>query len=213
MAATLPDGTRVFLGTGFSAEKTVSAITNAKPAKATSTAHGLNDGEYFTLKSGWQDLNERVFRVAAKDVNTFDVQGSDTVDVSRYPVGQGAGSLVAVTGWTQITQVLSFEMSGGDQQFSTFSFLEEDFERELPTVTSARSISIGIADDPTGLGQIALQALEGKKVTRPLRLELPNGSVLVYNGVVSFNSTPSLSKGEVMQVTASFSLAGRPTRL
>ena len=113
---------------------------------------------------------------------------------------------------TQIAQVLSFEMSGGDQQFATFSFLEEDFERQLPTVTSARSIRIGIADDPTLAGFQALKALEGKRIMRALRLNLPNGAILLYNGIVAFNSTPTLTKGNVMEVSASFSLQGPPTR-
>ena len=33
-----------------------------------------------------------------------------------------------------------------------------------------------------------------------------------YNGYVSFNETPTLTKGQVMQVTATFSLQGRPVR-
>jgi len=36
--------------------------------------------------------------------------------------------------------------------------------------------------------------------------------VLLYNGYVSFNETPSMTKGEVMGVQATFSLLSRPVR-
>ena len=102
--------------------------------------------------------------------------------------------------------------SGGDQQFANFSFLEEDYERQLPTITSAQSIQIGLADDPLLAGYIALKAAGEARAIRALKVTLPNGAVLLYNGYCSFNETPTLTKGSVMQVRATFSLSGRPVR-
>ncbi len=45
-----------------------------------------------------------------------------------------------------------------------------------------------------------------------MKVALPNGSVILYNGYVSFNETPTLTKGQVMQVRATISLQGRPVR-
>lgn len=213
MAAGLPDGAKVFLATSYSSSKSVSAVTNADPAKVTATGHSFDDGDYVVLISGWQGLNERVFKIDNKATNDFELVETDTTDTDMFPATEGVGSAVKINTWQQITQVVNFSMTGGDQQYATFSFLEEDFERQLPTVVSARSIEMGIADDPTQLGFQALAALEGKKMTRALRLALPSGSELLYNGVLAFNSTPSLTKGEVMVVTATFSLQGAPTRI
>lgn len=212
MAIRLPDGSTVFLATGYGANKPISAISNANPGVASSTAHGLANGAFFELKTGWQKISERIWKAANITANALDIAGADTTDVTRFPSGTSAGSLREITAWTQIPQILDFQTSGGDQQFWTGSFLEDDFERQLPTVTSAQSISIGIGDDPSLPGYQALKVAGEKREIRALRVNLPDSSVILYNGYVSFNETPTLTKGQVMQVTASFSLQGRPVR-
>lgn len=212
MAATLPDGSTVAIATTYGAVKTVTAINNANPGVITSAAHGLLNGAFYELKSGWQKLNERIFKAGNVATNALDVSGFDTTNASDYPSGTGAGSLREITGWTQIAQILEFTTNGGEQQFSNFSFLEDSFERQLPTVTSAQSLQIGVADDPTLPGYLALKLAGEQRAIRAIRVTLPNGSVLLYNGFVSFNETPTLNKGSVMQVTATVSLQGRPVR-
>ena len=212
MSVKLPDGSLIALATAYGAVRNVTALSNQAPPVATSAAHGIQAGDYFVLKSGWQRLNDRVFRALDPDTNTFKVAGQDATDVSRFPNGGGIGSLQVVSQWTQIAQILGFTTSGGDQQFTNFSFMEEDFERQLPTVTSAQSIQIDIADDPLLPGYIALKAAGEGRAIRALRLTLPDNSIIVYNGYVSFNETPTLTKGQVMQVRATFSLQGRPVR-
>lgn len=212
MSAFLPDGATVALATAYGSAKAVSAITNANPGVITAAAHGMANGAFYELTSGWQKVNGRVFKAANVATNAVDLTGIDTTDTTRFPAGSGTGSLREITAFTQIAQILEFTTNGGDQQFSNFSFLEEDFERQLPTVTSAQSIQIGIADDPTLAGYIALKAAGEARAIRALKVTLPNGSVLLYNGYVSFNETPTLTKGSVMQVSATVSLQGRPTR-
>lgn len=212
MAVKLPDGATVSLQTAVGTSKTISAVTNANPAVATSTAHGLTNGTLITVTSGWSRLNNRVVRVANVTANTFDLEGIDASNVSLFPAGSGIGSALAITTFTQISQILDFSTSGGEQQFATFSFLEQDFETQAPTVTSAQSITIGIGDDPTLAGYIALKVAGEQRAIRALRMTLPDGSFILYNGYVSFNETPTVTKGQVMQVNASFSLLSRPVR-
>ncbi len=212
MAVSLPDGATIAIATTYGAVKTVTAITNANPGVITSAAHGLLNGAFYELKSGWQKINDRVFKAANVATNALDVTGIDTTDTNRFAAGTGVGSLREITAWTQIPQILEFTTSGGDQQFANFSFLEEDYERQLPTVTSAQSIQIGIGDDPSLPGYQALKAAGEARAIRAVKVTLPNGAVLLYNGFVSFNETPTLTKGSVMQVRATISLQGRPTR-
>ncbi|MNW15328.1 Phage tail protein [compost metagenome] len=61
-------------------------------------------------------------------------------------------------------------------------------------------------------GYKALQAAAETREVRALRVTFPNGSTILYNGYVSFNETPSMTKGEVMGVQATFSLLSRPMR-
>lgn len=212
MSAFLPDGATVAIATAYGSSKSVTAITNANPGVITAAAHGMANGAFYELKSGWQRINDRIFKAANVATNAVDVTGIDTTDTTKFAAGSGTGSLREITAWTQITQILEFTTNGGEQQFANFSFLEEDYERQLPTITAAQSIQIGIADDPTLAGYIAMKAAGEARAIRALKVTLPNGSVLLYNGTVSFNETPTLTKGSVMQVNATVSLSGRPVR-
>ncbi len=212
MAARLPDGAIVSLATTMGTAKTVSAITNASPGVATSTTHGFTDGDIVIMSSGWSNLNNRVVRVDNSATSAFDIEGIDTSSVTLFPAGSGSGTATEITAFTQITQIMGFATSGGDQQFATFSFLEQSFETQIPTITSAQTITIDIADDPSLAGYIALKAAADARATRALKIAMPDGSAIYYYGYVSFNETPTVSKGAVMQVKATFSLLGRPVR-
>lgn len=212
MAARLPDGAIVSLATTYGTAKTVSGISNANPGVATSTAHALANGALLSVVSGWSNLNNRIVRVAGSATNTFNLDGIDTTSTTLYPSGSGGGTVQEITGFTQISQIMGFSTSGGDQQFATFSFLEQGFETQIPTITSAQSITIDIADDPTLPGYIALKAASDARAVRALKLAMPDGSFILYQGYVSLNETPTVTKGSVMQVKATFSLQSKPVR-
>jgi len=212
MSAKLPDGAIVTLSTTLGSAKTVSALTNANPGVATSTAHGFVNGDIVLMNSGWSNLNQKAVRVAGSVANAFNLDGIDTSLTSLYPAGSGTGSASLVGGFTQISQIMGLTTQGGDQQYATFSFLEQNFETQLPTVFSAQSISLEIADDPSLSGYIALKAAADARAFRVLKLQLPDGSFILYYGQISFNETPSLNKGQVMVVKATFALQARPVR-
>lgn len=212
MAVSLPNGVTLSLATAYGSAKTVSAVTNANPGVASSTAHGLSAGAILEVKSGWQRINDRILRLSAPLTDSFALEGVDTTDTTLFPTGTGAGSVRAITAFTQIGQILELSTSGGDMQFATYSFLENDFEAQIPTQSSAQSLSISIADDPTLAGYQALKAAADTRSPRALKLTFPNGSVVLYNGYVSFNETPTMTKGQVMACKATFSLLSRPQR-
>lgn len=164
------------------------------------------------MKSGWQKINDRIIRVSGTAANALNYEGIDTTDTVKYPIGTGTGTVREISAFTQLTQILSFETAGGDQQFVNFAYMEEDFERNLPSITSAQTITIGIADDPSLAGYIALKAASDARALRSLKLALPDGSMILYNGIVSLNETPTVTKGAVMQVKATFSLQSKPVR-
>lgn len=212
MSVKLPNGVVFSLGVTLDSAKTISAISNANPAVATAAAHGYNDGDLILLKSGWQKINERIWRVDGKDSGSFELEGADTTATSNYPAGQGAGSSQKITAWTQITQVLECTTNGGDMQFATYSFLENDFESQIPTQASAMSLQLSIADDPTLAGFIALKKAAATRSAYPFRAQMPDGSIILYYGYVSMNETPTMNKGSVMACQATFSLMSVPVR-
>ena len=212
MSAILPNGSILEIAATFSAAKAVTAITNANPAVATAAAHGLADGDVIVVASGWTRLNDKVARVADSDTGTFELEGINTTNTVVYTAGAGTGSVRSVSGWAQISQITGNNSSGGEQQFTTFGFLEESDDRQLPTTKSPISMSITVADDPDLPYVAVVEAADDDRAPRVLRLTLPNGSVIYYNAYVSITSTPTLDRNSIMTRTITLSLASRPTR-
>lgn len=212
MAVNLANGSIFQIATKISAEKKVTAISNAAEAVCAAAAHGLQNGDYVALLSGWSVLNERVFRVTSVDANSFKLDGIDTSDLNKFPAGSGAGGFQKIEEWQQISQIMEVSSSGGEQNFVQFGFVEDDFERQLPTTQSAYSMTLKIADDPNLPGyKAAKKASDSRKLT-PMRVVLKTQSVIVYNGYVSLSSMPQLARNEVMAVNMTYSLSGEYNR-
>lgn len=212
MAVSLPDGSIFSVATKYGEPVKVTAASNDESVVLTAPGHALKKGDVIEVVSGWGGLNERLFRVTEVSADSVTLGTVDTSNVELFEPDSGIGSLRKVETWTQVTQILGIDMQGGEQQFSTFEFLEEDFERQLPSKTSARSITLRIADDDTLPGYKVLDEATQMKAMRGARIRLPKGSYIYYNGYYSLNTTPSLTKGEVMALTCSYSLSGKPTR-
>ena len=212
MAMTLPNGSTVFIATEMEAEKPFTGASNAAECVLTATAHGLQNGDYILVNSGWGDLNGCVFKVGDVQANTVKLIGIDTTNLTRFPTGSGGGTLSKIKTWQQLLQILEYSTSGGEQQYYDYAFMEDGISRQLPTTVSPTQISISLGDDPTLPGyQAAVKASRsGKQV--PLRLNLKNGSVVVYNGYLSVNETPTTTMNEGMKIQASYAMNGRPNR-
>lgn len=214
MSASFPNGTVLAVSTAFASPKTISALTNANPAVATSTSHGLTDGTVGVLTSGWVDLHDRVFRTADSDTNTFKLEGADTTDTQRFPSGEGIGSFKPVSTWVTLSQVRDMSKSGGEQQFFTWQYLEDKSsrQRQRPTFKTAKSITVVLDYDPALAWYDALANADAAKDSVVLRATLPNGALIYYHVYPSFDADPSLTLNENMTNTATFSLMGDLTR-
>ncbi len=213
MAVKLPNGSVVSIAAAYDAADTVSAVSNANPAVCTlSSGHGLVAGDFVEIVSGWSRLNGKVARVGTVTSTSAELEGINTSSTTFYPTGGGGGSLRKITSWTQINQILAFDTSGGEQQFVTYSFLEEDAEHQIPTTRSASSLSLSLADDPSLPWFAILTAANDDRAQRALRLTLPNGSVIAYNAYVTLNQTPTMTKDQVMAIGSTYSLLAPPTR-
>lgn len=212
MSVSLPNGATLAVGSAYGSDLTVSIVTNANPAVATSTAHGLADGDFIVLTSGWNKLTGRVFRVAGKTTDTFQLEGVNSTNTSDYPAGTGIGSCKKVTAWTQISQVLEFSTGGGDQQFVTYSFLENDFETQIPTVKSPSTITMSIGDDSSLPWYAVMATANDDRVPRAVKMSLPSGSLILYNGYVTLNKTPTMTKNQLMALQSTVAMTGQAVR-
>lgn len=212
MSVSLPNGAVVSIASAYATAKTITAISNAVSASCSSTSHGFVAGDILEITSGWSRLNSRVVRVLSATTDAFVLDGVDTTSTTLYPVGGGAGSARKITTWQQITQVLEFTTSGGEQQFVTYSFLEEDVEHQIPTIKSASSFAMTIGDDASLPWYSILSTANDDRVPRAVRITLPSASSILYNGYVTLNKTPTLTKNEIMGLQSTVSLTSEPMR-
>jgi hypothetical protein len=212
MAVSLPNGAVVSIASAYAASVPVTAVSNANPAVVTAAGHGLSNGDIVEITSGWSRLNSRVARITNVIADTFELEGINTTSTNLYPTGGGAGSVRKVSTWQQITQVLEFTTSGGEQQFVTYSFLEEDVEHQIPTVKSASSFAMTIGDDAELPWYSILSDANDDRIPRAVSVVLPSGSAIFYNGYVTLNKTPTLTKNELMGLQSTVSLTSEPMR-
>lgn len=205
MAYRLPNGSTVHLGTAYGSDLTVTAATNAAPCVMTSTAHGLSNGDYVVVTSGWSRITDKVYRVANITANTFELEGTDTSDTDIYTVGSGTGSAKEVTTWTQLTQVLGITSQGGEQQYATYQPLEGDREVRIPTIKSGGGLDIEVGDDPTLAGFIAAMAANDDREPRAVRITGSNGSKSLFYSYISADKVPVMSVNQVMTSRVSLS--------
>lgn len=210
MAALFPNGSTFAISGTLEAAKTVTAISNANPGVASSTAHGFANGDIIVLGNSSR-LDQRVVRAANIAANTFELEGLDTTSTTLYPAGFGVGSAqragTASTGFTSLSQTVDVSPSGGEQQFNQWAYIEDGRQRQRPTFKNARSLTLQMHYDPSLAWHAALLAADLAGDVRVLRVTLPTGAKLFYAVYVGFDGQPAIQINENMTVNASFALA------
>lgn len=213
MAVSLPNGSIVAIASGYGAASNMTAITNANPGVATLAAgHTVTTGDYIEVNSGWSRLNGKIVKAGTVATNSVPLLGIDTTSTTLYPAGSGTGTVRDISGWTQLAQILGSSSEGGEQQFTTYQFLESDSERRIPTTKSAAGITFQIADDPSLPGYAIAKAANDDRLPRAVRITLPNNSELLYNAYISLSVIPSLTVNEIMSLEVTLSLVAEPVR-
>lgn len=207
MSISLPNGALVAIASGYGASKSMTALTNANPGEATlESSHGISTGDYMEVTSGWSRLTDKIVRAGTVATNQVPLSGIDTSLTSIYPAGSGTGSIREISGWTQLSQILNSSSSGGEQQFITYQFLEDDAEKRLPSNKSAAGLSFTIANDPTLAGYQLVETANDDRLPRAIRIVLPNGATIFYNAYISLNKTPTLNVNQLMSNEVTLSL-------
>ncbi|ANN66470.1 phage tail protein [Bordetella bronchialis] len=213
MSSIFINGTKYSVSTGLAAAVAVTAITNANPAVA-SAATPPADGSILIVNSGWSELDETVARSANADADSFELEGVDTTSATRFPAGQGAGSVRAVDTWVPLDQVRDVQVAGGEQQYFQYQYVEDrsSRQRQKPTFKNAITLTFQLDYDPAKAWYQALIEADAARDPVVVRGILPNGAVLLYYAYPSFNKVPTGTVNENLQNTATFSLLADPIR-
>jgi hypothetical protein len=216
MAKTLSTGTQLAIAASYGVAKSFSSLSNAAEAVASFAADpSIAVGDVFEVTSGWGRLNNRLVR--AKTVTgtgpylvTF--EGIDTSDTNVYPAGSGVGSVREVLTWTALSQIKEATISGGDQQFTDVSDMEDVTSKEMPTVRSVQKMKITAYDDPTLAWYVPVQAANDSSVVTGLRVTFKNGAKMYGNAYWSIMPMPNIQKNSALEIGMDLSFAAQTTR-
>jgi len=213
MAVSVPNNSTFSVATTYGAPISVTGATNATESVLTTATNTFAIGDILEFSSGgWVKANLRMFRVKAATTTSVTLEGFDTTSVKAFPAGNGAGSLRKVMTWTVMPYMKEFTVSGGDPKYNTEEFLDVEDEVQMFNGFSASSIAMSIADDPSLPHNAVLQAATDAQAVTAVRVVLPSGAPLLYNGVLGFNPSPSLVKGQGMVVKCGIALRSRVNR-
>lgn len=212
MAFRLPNGSTFDFAKTYSADVTITSISNAATAVVSAAGHSFVEGDIVVVTTGWVKATGRAFRVGETTVGTFELEGLNTTSTTRYPAGSSAGSAKKVSEWVNIPQITEVASSGGEQQFYQFGFLEEDEDRQIPTTKSPSTLTLTVADDPSQPYVDVVEQADELKEERIQRLNLVNGDIVLYNSIASITNTPTLTRNQLMVRTITLAQQGRVTR-
>lgn len=209
MAYGFPEGSSLQFSQTFASAKTISAITNASPAVATSTAHGYATNDEILLTSGWEDATDSVFKVTVIDANSFSIQGLDASNTGFFPVGTGVGTAQKISGWTSIPQVLTISASGGDARFTDVNLLSKRNGIKIPTGFNATSVTMSLAHDAAQAGYITMIGISRNLSKVAFKQVISGGSSTYGYGYMSVSEFPKLNSNSVNTVDAAMTVLGR----
>lgn len=209
MAYFFPEGSKFYFSQTFATAKTITALSNASPAVATSTSHGYSDGDEIILTSGWEDATDGAYRVDQLTADTFSVLGLNSTDTDFYAAGTGTGTAQKISSWTEIPQVLTIATSGGDARFTTISPIARRNSINIPTGFNATSITLTLGHDPANAAYQTMLDISRTLSKVAFKMVLSGGAVTYGYGYMSVSEAPTLNVNQANSVTAALTLLGR----
>lgn len=198
----------VAVQTALAAAKTITAISKASPAVATSTAHGYTVGDYLLLKvNGMRQLDYRVVRVSAADTNTFTLEGVDSTTFDTFV----SGTAEEVTFGANASTFQDVSASGGEAATIAISTIHDDQDFEIPGNRSPIVFSFGSLWDPADPALLALKGFDDIKTPGCVLLTFATGAKVLMAAYVSAGLAPTGSSGQPVTTPVSLRLRGRLT--
>jgi hypothetical protein len=210
MAYLFPQGTKVFYSNTLATAKTVTGVTNALTAVATSVAHGYTDLDPVLFASAWADAADTVFEVDQLTVDTFGILGLNSLDTNVYPSGSGTGTAKKISTWVEIPQILSLSANGGGVKYGTVSPLGSRQDTKQPIGFDAAGLDIKIGYDPTNAVITGMQTLTRVFGKVAVKLVIPGGGRVYGYGNIACNEFPEIGgKDSPIQLSVGIGFDGR----
>lgn len=192
MAFAIPNGSRVNVAKAYLTPIVFTAASNAAECELTvASAAGILAGDVVQVNSGWLKLEAMVLRVKSVTTTKIVLEGFDTTDTNKFPVGTGAGTLRKIDSWITMPQVMTLGTEGGDQQTISVQFLEDDKARTIPTFKNAVVQVYTFAHDPLLAIYKRLIECDESSDTTAVWFHNPRGKAdRYYSAKISFQKVP-----------------------
>lgn len=210
MSYSFPEGSAFYFSSTFASAKTISAVTNANPAVATSTSHGYVDNDLVLFNSGWEDAADSIFKVDQTDSSTFSLLGLNSTNTTFYPAAAGVGTTQLVSSFTSIPQILSVSSQGGGPRFTQISPLARRNATQVPTGFEAASMTLTLGYDPSNANYVSMLDISRSLTKVAFKLVLSGGQFVVAYGYMSVSEVPQLNVNQANTVTCALSFLNKP---
>lgn len=191
---------RVEVSKTETAAKTVTAVTQANPGVATSTAHGLLDGSvgYFSGVAGMSQLEGQAARVDTVLTDSFALQGINTTSYPAYT----AGTFVPVSVWSTLSRAASYDIGGGAADPIDTTVLLDVIKQNANGLLAAQTVKIDLKLDTTDEEALTLvRAAALSQAYLVFRITLSDGCQRIFRGQPSL---PGESVGQGALGTGTF---------
>lgn len=172
-------GVRVEIAATYGSDKTVSAVTQASPGVASSTAHGMSNNTvgYFHTVSGMAQLEKQACRVKNQVTDAFDLQGLNTTNYSAYV----SGLFKPVATWETLAESTSYSIGGGSSEKLDVTTLLDIARKEEQGLLPAQTVTMNvIAQDTPSAAMLLLESAVQSQGFVVGRITLGNGAVRVF---------------------------------
>ncbi|MDH4049990.1 MAG: hypothetical protein OEU93_00320 [Rubrivivax sp.] len=179
----------------FDTPLTVSAVTLASPGEATSTAHGLTDGEagYFSVSAGMVELDEQAVIVDNVATDTFELAGLATTTYSTW----SAGTFTAAATWGTVSEASGYTVGGGASSPLDDTRLTDVKTRNVAGLLASQDVTITVRNPVTSGAALALIEAAARTSTACLFKITKGTDVLrVFYGVPSL-AGETVSSGQL----------------
>lgn len=209
MGMSTPAGTGFYISSTFASAKTLTVVSNANPALATSVAHGYSDNDEVMFLSGWDLANNSVFRVDQQSVDTFLIKGLNSTNTNSFSVGTGIGTTQKISSWLEIPNVIGLSPSGGTPRFVDVRLIKSLQGIKLPDGFEGMSITFDIGFDMAASNWDTLLDISRTNTLVAYKSVKGNGQATYGYGYYAMGEAPQQAAGAVDKVQATFVALGR----
>lgn len=201
-------GAAFYAESARAAAKTITAITAATPPVVTSTAHGYSNGDIVFIDGvvGMVEVNGRVFQVANKADDTFELEG--IVGLNIYTAYASGGSAYKLT-MTEVGEISAISGFDGSAPEINTTNLRSTAAEYLIGLQDFGSMNLTLNLDNTDTGQTLMRTIKAAATVKGFQITDSAGYITTFPALVQSFSI-SLQANDAVRAAIAMKVAAEP---